>query len=149
MKKLKLWMAAMVFAGSVGGSFVSVAVPQTANAASCQDNVLLFPTWYRGLGTNTTDAAGQPSCEIMSPGSGPDSLGKFIWTIVMNVIGIALVAVGYISVGFIIYGGFLYLTGGGSADKIAGARKTILNAVIGLIISFFSVIIVNIVVSRF
>ncbi len=146
---MKLWLAAMVFAGSVGGSFISVASPQTASAAKCQSNVLLFPTWYRGLGTNTTDSSGNDTCEIKSPGSGQDSISTFIWTIVMNVIGMALVAIGYVSAGFIIYGGFLYLTGGGSPDKIAGARKTILNAVIGLIISFFSVIIVNIVTARF
>ncbi len=144
MKKIKLWIAAMVFAGSIGGSTLALTTPQTVSAKACTGSVMLFPTWYRGLYENSGD-----ECNIQSPADVPGGLSNFIWKIVMNIIGMALVAVGYISVGFIIYGGFIYLTGGGSPDKIAGARKTILNAVIGLIISFFSVIIVNIIVSRF
>lgn len=145
-RKLRVWMAAMMFAGMVGGTFITTITPQTAQAAKCVDKVLLFPTWYRGLGKNTTDSSGKPSCDIASPGT---DISKFIWAIVLNVVEIALVAVGYISVGFIIYGGYLYIIGAGSADKIKAGRWTILNAVIGLVISFFSVVIVNIVVDGF
>ena len=136
-------MAAMMFAGMVGGTFTVASTPQTAQAAACQNKVLLFPTWYRGLGKTSGK-----TCDIQSP-SDVGGISKFIWTIVLNIIEIALVAVGYISVGFIIYGGYLYIIGAGAADKIVAGRKTILNAVIGLVISFFSVAIVNIVVSRF
>lgn len=36
------------------------------------------------------------------------------------------------------YGGFQYLISQGEADKIAGARKTILNAIIGLAIAMLA-----------
>jgi hypothetical protein len=54
-----------------------------------------------------------------------------------------LQAAGYVATIFIIVGGFKFLTGTGSPDTVAKARTTILNAVIGLIISIFSVAIVN------
>jgi hypothetical protein len=52
--------------------------------------------------------------------------------------------VGYISVAFIIYGGFIFMTAGGS-DGAAKGRTTLLNAIIGLVISIASVAIVNLV----
>lgn len=147
-KKLRLWMAAMAFAGLVGGSFTAIATPQTSFAAACESRVLGFPTWYRTLGeTKTVD--GEETCEIQKPGSGRNGLSNFIWKIVLNVLEIALLLVGYLAVGFIIYGGFKYITGAGSPDKITAGRKIILNAVIGLVISIFSVAIVNLVIRGF
>jgi len=133
----------MLFATSVGGALFAT-VPQTVFAADCNDKKLLtMPVWYRGL-------VKPGNCELKSPADlGNDGLSKFIWTIVLNVIEIALNLIGYIAVGFIIYGGFTYMIAAGSADKIVSAKKMILNAVIGLIISFFSVVIVQLIVERF
>jgi len=39
----------------------------------------------------------------------------------------------------------MYLTSGGESDRIAAGRKIIMNAVVGLVISFFSVVIVSLV----
>lgn len=114
----------------------------SSEPGKCPDNVLTFPTWYRGLQDPAT-------CDIESPGSGETALGDFIWKIVLNVIEIALQLVGYLAVGFIIYGGFVYITGAGSPDKITAGRKIILNAVIGLVISIFSIAIVNLVLRGF
>ncbi len=145
----------MLFATSVGGATLTLATPQTASAAACgPDKVLLFPKWHRGL---SKTVKGQ--CEIKSPAdfntkdkagkSKNDGLGNFIWTIVLNVIEMALVAVGYISVGYIIWGGFQYMLVATSPDRIVAARKTIINAVVGLVLSFFSVVIVNIITGNF
>jgi hypothetical protein len=147
-KKMRLWLAAMFMAGMVGGSFMTITAPQTTFAAACTPRVLTFPTWYRGLG-KTIGSGADATCEIRSPGTGPDGLSNFIWRIVLNVIEIALQLVGYLAVGFIIYGGFKYITGAGAPDKITAGRKIILNAVIGLIISIFSVAIVNLVAGGF
>lgn len=154
MKKMRLLIAAMAFAGLVGGSFMTIATPQTSFAAKCTNRVIGFPTWYRGLSkTKGTDdpstGVDERSCEIKSPGTGQTALSNFIWRIALNVIEIALMLVGYLAVGFIIYGGFKYITGAGSPDKITAGRKIILNAVIGLVISIFSVAIVNLVVGGF
>ena len=53
--------------------------------------------------------------------------------------------VAYIAVAFIIVGGFKYITSAGSPDGMVKARKTITNAVVGLLISIFSVAIVNVI----
>lgn len=137
-KTLRAWIIAFVFVGLAGGSFMSLTAPTTTYAAGCTSRVLTFPTWYNGLGENKDGG-----CEIKQPGSGPKGLSNFIWAIALNVIEIALQLVGYLSVGFIIYGGFKYITGMGASDKIVAARKIIQNAVIGLVISLFSVAIVN------
>lgn len=136
MKKiLRNWVMAIIFTVSFGGATLTLAAPQPAMAA-CNTTLLTFPAWYRGVVDD--------SCNIKSP-SDSGGLPAFIWTIGLNIVEIMLQLVGYISVGFIIAGGFKYLTSTGSADDIAKAKKTILNAVIGLVISIFSVAIVNII----
>jgi hypothetical protein len=127
-----------------------ILTPASASAAQftagdkCSSNFLLFPTWYRGL-----ERKGD-TCEIeMSKNSeGKPDFQSFIFIIVLNVIDIALRIVGYAAVGFIIYGGFKYLTSAGSADRITSGRKIIQNALIGLVISFFSVAIVNLIAAN-
>lgn len=137
-RTLRHWLAAILFVTTTGGAVMTVAMPQPTYAA-CADRLLTFPTWYRGIGTSTADG-----CEIKSP-TAAGGIQKFIWTIGLNVIEVMLQLVGYISVGFIITGGFKYMTSSGSSDGMAKARTTILNAVIGLGISLFSVAIVNVV----
>lgn len=132
-----------------------VLAPQTANAAqtaedkACEKPFLTFPTWYRGL--SKADSATGDCVGIMSPSdpalgaSESERLSNFIWRIVLNVIEIGLQIVGYIAAFFLIYGGFQFMTGGGNPSQVEAARKTMLNAVIGLIISLASVAIVNLI----
>lgn len=133
--KLRSWILALLFVAGSGGMLVSVALPQNAYAA-CNDRLLTFPAWYRGL----TDG----NCNIKSP-ENSGGISNFIWKIVLNIIEFMLQLVGYLSVGFIITGGFKYMTSAGSPDGIQKAKKTISNAVIGLVISIFSVAIVNVI----
>jgi hypothetical protein len=106
---------------------------QTTCGQAANNSFFGFPVWYRGLNPNEGD------CTVQ--------LTKLndIWIIVLNIIDILLRAVAYIAAGFIIYGGFKYLTSAGSPDGAVAARKTIINAIIGLVISFASVAIVNLV----
>ncbi len=140
--KLSVGILAAVFAVFVGGGVVSLAAPGTSYAAgaTCADakGILTLPVWYRGLNVSDTN------CDIVAPDA-VGGIGPFIWTIVLNGIDIALQLVGYIAVGYIIYGGFAMITANGSPDSVAKARKTILNAVIGLVISIGSVAIVNLI----
>jgi hypothetical protein len=122
-------------------------------AKNCNTGFLTLPAWHRGV-VNV-------NCEIKTVAEPEkDSTGKitkdidhnteitlnsFIWTVVLNVIEMALHAVGYIATFFIIYGGFQFFTAGGSPDGVTKARKTIINAVIGLVISLVSVGIVNLI----
>jgi len=133
--KIRNWMAALLFATSLGGATLAVATPETTYAA-CTDRLLTFPAWYKGLTTG--------DCNIKSPKEA-GGLSKFIWTIVLNVIEMTLQIVGYLAVGFIIRGGFKYMTALGEAAEVAKAKKIIMDAVIGLVLSIMSVGIVNLV----
>lgn len=65
-----------------------------------------------GLSTSNTDI--------------PTNIGK--------IIGIALSLVGVVFLVLMIYGGFLWMTAGGEAEKVKKAKGIIINAIIGLII---------------
>jgi hypothetical protein len=134
-KTVRNWLTALLLTTGFGGMVVSTALPQPVYAA-CNDRLFTFPAWYKGLVKD--------DCNIKSPND-VGGLPTFIWRIALNIIEVMLQLVGYIAVSYIIVGGFKYLTSTGSPDAIVRARKTILNAVIGLIISIFSVAIVNLV----
>ncbi|RYF28406.1 MAG: hypothetical protein EOO17_04890 [Chloroflexi bacterium] len=118
---------------------VNAQPPAAANGASCGGGSFLsFPRWYDGI----CEGDGQ----IKSP-EAVGGLGNFIWTIVLNIIQMMLYLVGLISLAFIIWGGFKYMISGDNSSGTASARKTILNAVIGLVLSIMSFAIVNAVVA--
>lgn len=54
--------------------------------------------------------------------------------IIANIIRIALGLIGIVLLAIIIYGGFLWMTAAGNEEQIGKAKKTLTNAVIGLII---------------
>lgn len=115
-------------------------IPSSTAAAGCTSKFLTFPAWYDGV-------IDEGTCEIEVPDvdKSGGGLPTFIFRIVLNIIEIALQLVAYAAAGFIIYGGFKYLTSAGSADRVTAGRKIITNAVIGLVISFMSVAIINLV----
>lgn len=126
---------------------VSTVMAPAASAAACDNGTItFFPRWYDGL----CDSKGR----IISPndvnvGGGDkaaatgNKLGAWVTIIALNVVAMLLYAVGYVSLGFIIFGGFKYMTSGDNSSGTVAARKTILNAVIGLILSIMAVAIVN------
>ena len=65
--------------------------------------------------------------------------------ILNNVIGWILLLVGGVAVLFIIWGGIQYVTSSGNKDKAEQAKKTLLYAVIGLIIIVLADVIVSLV----
>lgn len=79
-------------------------------------------------------------------GSGGGATVEFISTTLRNVINAALSLTALIAAIFIVYGGFLYLTSAGESDRAERGKKTILYAVIGLLIIGLSAVIVNFVV---
>lgn len=108
------------------------------NQSNCGNASLLgFPAWYNGLMQSSGDG-----CDIASPDK-VGGIGNFIWIIAFNVVEMLLRAAGYAAVFFIIYGGYKYMTSAGSADGVAGAKKTIMNAIIGLVLSIAAIAIVN------
>lgn len=139
-------MSAFLITASLAGT-VAVATPTPVSAAC--GRLATFPTWYNGL-TKPGDA-----CELkeitndVNDGSEQVDLRTFIVRIIMNIIEMILQLVGYAAVVMLIIGGFQYITSAGDSGNMSNAKKTILNAVIGLIISLFSVAIVNVIANAF
>ena len=61
-----------------------------------------------------------------------------LYGIVNNISKIVLAFVGVLAVLYLIYGGVLYLTAGGEAEKASKGRTAITNAIIGLVIIIHS-----------
>lgn len=76
--------------------------------------------------------------------SNTDSLQSVITNILSAIIGVA----GLVSVAYIIVGGIQYMTSSGDSSKTEKAKKTILYALIGLVVCALSFAIVNFAISR-
>jgi hypothetical protein len=144
---LKKVLLAGSFILFIASPVISLSTPQTTYAAEpggCENRVLGIPPWYRGLTKEDKNDDGSVDCMILSPND-VGGLSNFIWKIVLNVIELALVLASLIAVFYILYGGFLFITGGGNSSQVEKARKSILNAVIGLIISMGAIAITNLI----
>lgn len=116
---------------SVLSIFVVLAIPLGVAVAAdpCQPGSggLPLPTWYQYLPGETVDGA----CQINTKDLG----GKVVILILMGVFDILLYLAGLIAVIMVIWGGFKLLTSDGEPQKIAAARTTIFNALVGLVIA--------------
>lgn len=66
-----------------------------------------------------------------------------------NIVQILMVVAGLVAVGFIIVGGFMYITSTGDPAGIKKGRDTIVNAVIGLILSMVAFGVVKFITGQF
>lgn len=102
---------------------------------SCSERLLTLPVWYRGLTKSSSD------CTL--------DLGNnlnFVWVIGLNVVEALMHVVGYVAGVFILIGGYRYATSAGEPSQIARAKGSIMNAIIGLIISILSIAVINFVI---
>ncbi len=110
----------------------------TAHAAKCSSEdtltLLSIKPWYSGVCKDGTDEV-----EIKDI---PDD----IIVIGLNLLSIAILLAGYAAVGLVIWGGIKYILANGESGKIASAKTTIQNALIGLLIVLVALTIVNFVV---
>lgn len=106
--------------------------------------IVSFPHWYdNGL---CKDGKIVSPKDIQNKLPNDDSgIMTFVTTLATNIVTIILMVVGYVSLAFIIWGGFKYMYSGDNASGTTAAKKTILNAVIGLVLSIMSVAIVKVV----
>jgi len=135
MRYVAAWiMIAVVFVSTMVSSAAFVATP-TAHA-QCVDRIFMIPTWYKGL--KVGDCAG-----VSPDGNNGEDLPKFLTILVMNIVQALLVVAAYVTVFFVIKGGFGYMTSAGSPEGMTSARKTITNALIGMVIAILAASIVN------
>ncbi|MDD3480923.1 MAG: pilin [Patescibacteria group bacterium] len=64
-------------------------------------------------------------------------------TLTSTIIGIVLYLIGAVAIISLIYGGFLYMTAGGDAEKTTKARNVILYAILGVVVVAASFLIVG------
>lgn len=152
MRKL-LVVVLMVFSlGTAGAVLAPVDSVSATTGDECSkiegsEDFLMFPAWYRRLlriNSEGTCDIGQP-CQDDGSGcpAGSIRLAQFIWTIVLNISDVLFRLAGMIAVGFVLYAGFLYLTTQGQSSKIENAKKTLQNALIGLVIAILATAIIN------
>ena len=60
-----------------------------------------------------------------------------------NILNWILILAGAIAVIYLVYGGILYITAGGDAEKATKGRTAVINAVIGIVIILLALLIVT------
>lgn len=114
----------------------------TPSEANCAETFLGLPTWYRYLELDE-------ECEIV----GPRSNGEFDWARALGYVGVAVIEIllrlaSVIAVIYVMYGGFRFITSQGEPDNAKAARETILNALIGLVITIAAATIIGFIARR-
>ncbi len=143
MNRLKRLLIASVLAVS----FLGVAAPASVAAAQEQyckgvsGGFLDFPTWYKYLDP-VWDGT---SCNIKADFTGdPTVAGR----ILLAVFEIMLRIGGIVAVLFVLYGSIQYIISQGEPENIKNARTTIINALVGLVITMVATGIVNLIGGR-
>ena len=80
-------------------------------------------------------------------GTGVDQVSTDPESLVKQFVNIFLFAVGALSVIMLIWGGIRYVLSGGDSGAVSSAKKTILYAVVGLIVAILAYAIVNFVIT--
>jgi hypothetical protein len=78
-----------------------------------------------------------------------NSKGDDALSLIRIVVNTALFVLGMVAVIMIVVGGIRYVTSGGDASSIKGAKDTILYSVVGLIVAIMAYAIVDFVTKRF
>lgn len=88
-----------------------------------------------------TGGPGKKPCDF----SGADNK---VDKIVKQIINILSVIIGVIAVIMIVVAGFRYITSGGSSERVAGAKNTLIYALVGLVIVALAQVIAKFVLNR-
>jgi hypothetical protein len=107
-------------------------------------SAILLPS----TGVSAVDVIGE-ACANNSSSTICENKDDNIGSIINIVINVLLFLVGAISVIMIIVSGIRYVTSAGDAAAVAGAKNTLLYAIVGLVVAFIAFAIVNWVVKLF
>jgi len=81
------------------------------------------------------------------PGGVAKYVGNTPEATIVNYVNIVLGVVGMLTIAYLIYGGVIYITAGGNEESAESGKKTIRNAIVGLIIILFSYVIVSVIIT--
>jgi hypothetical protein len=80
-------------------------------------------------------------------GSGGLTGAQSVSQLIVEVINIMLIFAGAVAIIFVIIGGYQYLTSGGNEESAEKGKKTLLNAIIGIVLIIMSFVIINVIVN--
>ncbi|MCL2002038.1 pilin [Candidatus Saccharibacteria bacterium] len=89
----------------------------------------------------------QSGIDTARTGGGLTAGSWTIDTVLETILRILTLIVGGLAVAFIVVGGIKYVTSGGDEKKVAGAKNTILYAVIGLVVAIAARVIIGLVLN--
>lgn len=136
-----------IFLATLMGLVVSMNgffIPLNFVGASCSNGFLGFPTWYKYLEIDQ-------NCRIIGPtrpaldkkgeetGGTEVDVAKAIPLVALAVIDILMRLAGIVAFYYIVVSGFKFVLAQGSPDKEKAARQSLINSVIGLLISIFAI----------
>lgn len=114
-------------------------------SSGCDSTKTFFgiPVWYKYLNVSGNGPNG--SCDFSNFGFYKN--GQFapdnVFLILLALLDALLVIAGIVAVAFIIYGSIRLITSQGEPEGVKGARNTITNAIIGLVIALSASVLVN------
>lgn len=143
----------------VGGATAAPNTTHAAVAPGCSSTFLGLPAWFKYLdvGDRTIEDSNGgvtvvDSCAIIGPTK--DGTDDFDMLAAIPLIGLAIVEIltriaAIVSVAFVMLGGFRYITSQGDPENTKSARQTIINSLIGLIISIIATGLVAFIADQF
>jgi hypothetical protein len=129
---IKKFKNLLIIAASVFALSAPALVPAVASAQSIQSNLCSGAS--ASLSGGTDCSGGQATSKLNG--------------IIKLVINLFSIIVGIVSVIMIIIGGLKYITSGGEASNISGAKNTIIYAIVGLVIVALAQFIVHFVLGK-
>jgi hypothetical protein len=105
-------------------------------------SAVLFPTL--ALGVEFPNPAGDFLIDLTRPGIGrSNTFASLLAYLIQLVLGL----VGLLAMAFIILGGFQYITARGDEERSSAGKKTLTNAIIGLVIVILSYTMIAVVIN--
>ena len=130
-------------------------MPRGAFAASCSAGTdgefFGLKGWYEYLECEetTNDSTGKKRQTVAGSNFEKDKLAKTIWTVILTILTDLFFIVGLAAVVMIVYGGFQYVLSAGDAGAAAKAKRTIIGAIVGLVLGISAHMIVNTILGLF
>jgi type IV secretory pathway VirB2 component (pilin) len=118
-----------------------ISLPTIFAASACKGGSFLgLPTWYAYLPQGVT-ASGGCAPALRRPGD--------LWLVVAAIVEMLLRIAALVAVAMIIYGGIQFITSEGDPEKANGGRKTVVGAVVGLVIAVSAATVVTFIAGSF
>lgn len=135
-KKLKTYMATLFFAATMSLSGLAVPIIGATASASIANQVC--------QSSQTASSSTGGNC---NGSTNSQQVSSSVAKIGRSVVNVFSAIIGVIAVIMLVYGGFRYITSGGATEKVGEAKKTLIWAIVGLIVVALAQVIVNLTLS--